>query len=185
MLLKHFQNEYYLLSEEAKPVNGDSVFPDSPNEGVWTFWDMTGKGSAPMPYWANAKTCKKIIASTKRMSGIFLIDRSKVKMLINNAKEKSDSYSCEMIWIDHERKVNNQKFFEYISNKSFLAGYEQAMRDVDKDTEWFVEIERISVLGYCQDCGDGTDSPCDHDDCIKWKPKITDGYVNIISTKPS
>ena len=31
------------------------------NHGVWTFKDETGNGSAPIPYWANRNTCKRLV----------------------------------------------------------------------------------------------------------------------------
>lgn len=48
---------YMVVDEE--PKNGDLVTTEK--YGVWTFNDETGTGSAPMPYWANKKTCKKIV----------------------------------------------------------------------------------------------------------------------------
>lgn len=58
-----FQNTYiyngkkYLVTDE-EPKNGDFVLTE--NYGAWIFEDFTGTGSAPMPYWANKKTCKKL-----------------------------------------------------------------------------------------------------------------------------
>lgn len=43
---------------DAEIHNGDLVLTE--NYGVWIFQDFTGTGSAPMPYWANKKTCKKL-----------------------------------------------------------------------------------------------------------------------------
>jgi len=48
----------YEVSNKA-PQNGDLVLTDG--YGVWTFMDVTGTGSAPMPYWVKKKTCKKMI----------------------------------------------------------------------------------------------------------------------------
>ena len=58
-LLKHGGFAYVLSNDE--PKNGDWVLTE--NHGVWEFKDETGSGSAPMPYWANKHTCKKIEAS--------------------------------------------------------------------------------------------------------------------------
>ena len=52
-------NELIYLVVDDTPTNGDLVLTD--NYGVWTFRDETGKGSAPIPYWANKNACKKII----------------------------------------------------------------------------------------------------------------------------
>jgi hypothetical protein len=58
-LIKHGFHAY-ILSDEM-PVNGDMVMTE--NHGVWEFRDETGTGSAPLPYWANWKTCRKIVAT--------------------------------------------------------------------------------------------------------------------------
>lgn len=58
-LLK-YKGYAYVLSDE-EPQNGDWVLTE--NYGVWEFRDETGGGSAPLPYWANNKTCKKIVAT--------------------------------------------------------------------------------------------------------------------------
>lgn len=71
-----YKNHLYFISEE-KPKNGNMVLTE--NYGVWEFWDDTGKGSAPLPYWANNKTCKKIIASTDKTLGVPLISDIFVK----------------------------------------------------------------------------------------------------------
>jgi len=52
-------NGLFHIVVEDEPQNGDLVLTD--NHGVWTFKDETGMGSAPMPYWANKDTCKKLI----------------------------------------------------------------------------------------------------------------------------
>lgn len=52
----HKEKKYQVSNEE--PVNGDLVLTD--NYGVWEFKDE-GWGSAPLPYWANKNTCKKMI----------------------------------------------------------------------------------------------------------------------------
>ena len=54
-LITH-EGRLYLVVDDT-PKNGDLV---TTNHGVWEFRDETGTGSAPMPYWANRKTCKKI-----------------------------------------------------------------------------------------------------------------------------
>jgi hypothetical protein len=51
----------YLISDE-EPQNGDLVLTQ--NYGVWIFQDLTGTGTAPLPYWANKKLCKKLILIT-------------------------------------------------------------------------------------------------------------------------
>jgi len=60
----------YITSDET-PKNGDLVLTD--NYGVWEFRDDTGKGSAPMPFWANKNTCKKLIeyVTDKMIEDIF------------------------------------------------------------------------------------------------------------------
>lgn len=50
-------NKQYTVSND-KPNNFDLVITPY---GVWTFKDETGFGSAPLPYWANKSTCKKLI----------------------------------------------------------------------------------------------------------------------------
>lgn len=52
-----YKNKTYITSDET-PKNGDLVLTD--NYGVWEFADFGG-GSAPLPYWANKNTCKKLI----------------------------------------------------------------------------------------------------------------------------
>lgn len=54
-------NNIFTVSDE-KVENNDKVFASSEgiDFGVWTFFDEGG-GTAPMPFWANRKTCKKII----------------------------------------------------------------------------------------------------------------------------
>lgn len=51
------EGKQYKISDET-PQNGDLVLTNG--YGVWIFKDETGFGSAPMPYWANRKTCKKL-----------------------------------------------------------------------------------------------------------------------------
>ena len=53
-------NEFTITTDEVK--NNDKVFASSEGTdfGVWTFFDEGG-GTAPMPFWANRKACKKII----------------------------------------------------------------------------------------------------------------------------
>jgi hypothetical protein len=53
-----YNGKKYLISDEI-PQNGDLVLTE--NYGVWIFQDLTGTGSAPMPYWANKNACKKLI----------------------------------------------------------------------------------------------------------------------------
>lgn len=53
-----YNNITFTLTDE-KPQNNDKVLTE--NHGVWTFFDEGG-GTAPLPYWANYKTCKKIVA---------------------------------------------------------------------------------------------------------------------------
>jgi len=50
------EGERYLIVDEL-PSNYDLVL--TKNYGVWTFKDENGFGSAPIPYWANNKACKK------------------------------------------------------------------------------------------------------------------------------
>ena len=52
------EGKKYLVSEQV-PQNGDLVLTEKYD--VWEFRDETGFGSAPMPYWANKKACKKLI----------------------------------------------------------------------------------------------------------------------------
>lgn len=47
-------NTTYIISDE-KPKTGDKVLTD--DYGVWEFHE----GTAPLPYWCNTNTCKKII----------------------------------------------------------------------------------------------------------------------------
>lgn len=54
--IKHEGKDYRISDEE--PKNGDLVTTEK--YGVWEFRDE-GAGSAPLPYWANKKTCKKLI----------------------------------------------------------------------------------------------------------------------------
>ena len=51
------EGKTYLISDKT-PQYGDLVLTD--NYGVWEFRDETGFGSAPLPYWANKNTCKKM-----------------------------------------------------------------------------------------------------------------------------
>jgi len=53
-----YSGKKYLISDE-EPKNGDFVLTE--NYGVWIFQDLTGEGTAPMPYWANKNACKKLI----------------------------------------------------------------------------------------------------------------------------
>lgn len=53
-----YEGDTYTLTDD-KPNNNDKVLTDG--YGVWRFFDEGG-GTAPLPYWANHKTCKKIIA---------------------------------------------------------------------------------------------------------------------------
>ena len=62
-------NKLLYLVVDDTPTNGDLVLTD--NHGVWTFKDETGTGSAPMPYWANKKTCKKMILFNNICDAIF------------------------------------------------------------------------------------------------------------------
>lgn len=57
IMIEH-NNQTYKVSD-LEPQNGDLVLTEQ--YGVWIFRDDTGFGSAPMPYWANKKTCKKLI----------------------------------------------------------------------------------------------------------------------------
>jgi len=53
-----YKGKTYKVSDET-PINGDLVITEE--YGIWEFKDVTGHGSAPLPYWANKKTCKKLI----------------------------------------------------------------------------------------------------------------------------
>jgi len=55
-IIQH-EGKSYEVSDE-KPDFGDLVTTEE--YGVWEFRDY-GRGSAPMPYWANKNTCKKLI----------------------------------------------------------------------------------------------------------------------------
>ena len=66
-----YKNNFYVVSDDL-PQNGDWVLTE--NHGVWEFKDETGSGSAPMPYWANHHTCKKIIATTDKSLGLPMIN---------------------------------------------------------------------------------------------------------------
>ncbi|GIV43949.1 MAG: hypothetical protein KatS3mg035_1072 [Bacteroidia bacterium] len=55
-IIEH-EGHTYSVSDEI-PNNMDLVITEY---GVWVFKDETGFGSAPLPYWANKKTCKKLI----------------------------------------------------------------------------------------------------------------------------
>jgi len=50
-----YENKLYTVTDEL-PKTGDQVL--TTNYGVWTFHE----GSAPLPYWCNPKTCKKIVS---------------------------------------------------------------------------------------------------------------------------
>jgi len=52
----------YLIIDET-PENGDLVLIEK--YGVWISKDETGNGFAPMPYWANKNTYKKLILIQK------------------------------------------------------------------------------------------------------------------------
>ena len=56
------------LDREAR--NGDLVMTKA--HGLWEFLDETGKGSAPMPYWANKKTCwpVSVVAVTENIDNM-------------------------------------------------------------------------------------------------------------------
>jgi len=60
-MCKEYLKNGYIVTDEP-PQNGDMVLTD--NYGVWEFRDE-GSGSAQMPYWANSKTCKKILHKIK------------------------------------------------------------------------------------------------------------------------
>ena len=66
-----YKDSYYIVSDNL-PQNGDWVMTE--NYGVWEFRDETGQGSAPLPYWANKKTCKKIMASTNKSLGLPMLN---------------------------------------------------------------------------------------------------------------
>lgn len=57
-MIIEYNDKKYKVSQET-PKNGDLVLTNG--YGVWVFKDETGFGSAPLPYWANKKTCKKLI----------------------------------------------------------------------------------------------------------------------------
>jgi hypothetical protein len=82
-----YNNHIYFISEE-KPKNFDQVLTEK--YGAWEFMDETGKGSAPLPYWANNKTCKKIIASTDKTLGVPLISDIFVKEYQTNKISEID-----------------------------------------------------------------------------------------------
>jgi hypothetical protein len=52
-LIKH-EDKQYLVSNE-KPKTGDLVITEK--YGIWLFHE----GTAPIPYWCNPNTCKKLI----------------------------------------------------------------------------------------------------------------------------
>ena len=62
-----YKDHYYVVSDDL-PQNGDRVMTE--NYGVWEFRDETGHGTAPLPYWANNKTCKKIVATNDKSLGL-------------------------------------------------------------------------------------------------------------------
>jgi len=53
----HEGKRYQIVDDQ--PKNGDLVTTEK--YGVWEFKDLDGTGTAPLPYWANKKTCKKLI----------------------------------------------------------------------------------------------------------------------------
>ena len=53
-----WHGDLYEISDE-KIENGDFVLTEK--YGVWIFQDETGDATAPMPFWANRKNCKKLI----------------------------------------------------------------------------------------------------------------------------
>ena len=65
MNVTHEGKNYKTSNEE--PQNGDLVLTD--NWGVWKFRNDAPKGSnvcyAPIPYWANKDTCKKLIPNER------------------------------------------------------------------------------------------------------------------------
>lgn len=56
-VIEHKGKKYKVVDD--KPQNYDLVLTD--NYGVWVFKDENGSGSAPLPYWANNKACKKLV----------------------------------------------------------------------------------------------------------------------------
>ena len=72
----------YIISDD-EPKNGDKVIADN---SVWDFKDETGFGSAPMPYWANKKTCKKIESTTDKKLGLPVIEKSDIEWYLNFLK---------------------------------------------------------------------------------------------------
>ena len=59
---KSYLKDGYIVTDD-EPQNGDMVLTN--NYGVWEFRDE-GSGNAPMPYWANKYTCKKIIGKVPK-----------------------------------------------------------------------------------------------------------------------
>jgi hypothetical protein len=66
-----YKDHYYVVSDDL-PQNGDRVMTE--NYGVWEFRDETGHGTAPLPYWANNKTCKKIVATNDKSLGLPMLN---------------------------------------------------------------------------------------------------------------
>lgn len=64
-ILSHEGKDYIVTNEE--PQNGDLVLTDL--YGVWVFRNDAPPNSkvcyAPMPYWANKKSCRKIVSVTQ------------------------------------------------------------------------------------------------------------------------
>lgn len=153
----------YFISLTEVPQNGDLVFADG--YGVWEFKDETGHGSAPMPYWANKNTCKKILVTPDYMSKEILRD-----ILEGKIREMDEVLiECdEFINQYNEKGKTNDKCFklnkpdgyivlfpkeEFVTIQA-LVGSLVVTPDQLKESNW-EDVERIM---FNRDASDGTKS---------------------------
>lgn len=119
----------HLVSDIELPVNGDKVIAN--NYGH--VWDFKTEPS-PMPYWANPKTCKKILYTTDP------------KLSLPMFEVEDEATEAWKIWISEQEygqgneisfiggyKANPAKYTEEDMRKAFEAGRTIELKDYNPD----------------------------------------------------
>jgi hypothetical protein len=60
---KHHNHSTFAIICDDLAKNGDKVFA---HNQIWDFLDTNGRATAPFPYWANNKACKKVLVEPEK-----------------------------------------------------------------------------------------------------------------------
>lgn len=107
------------------------------------------------------------------------------KESIRHSSVGDHCYGCQPL-IASTTKINELPLLDKANIESLIQEEKNFLAEV------FIKKERVQYFNfkwnrtttYCEMCGDGTDSPCDHDDCHNSIPKVEDGKITITKIMP-